>query len=206
MKQLPKQGWGILCSKESMEHPMWVEFISHINKLNGLSIGFEGTDTDSFYGVREDGRGDCSLEWESFGFHAEIITIEQWAEATRCKSVDPVFDPELSFEVSNNNVDWYHPDGYYLAFDDKFKHHVICQNSKYVSYPFVRNVQPFTASMLEVGEYMETEPRLGDTQLIKRISLMNWIEYKTGQGTFGEDLASEIKGRRVDVDLIVREV
>jgi hypothetical protein len=137
------------------------------------------------------------------------ITREQFLyKATRCKSVDPVFDPEKPFEVSNNNVDWYHLDGYYLAFDDNFKHHVICQNSKYVSYPFVRNVQPeFNSTMLLAGQYMRVDdnhyPEYKDEVICRTDE--NHLVWVNGLIVFREGV-TKLKGRRVNVDLIVREV
>jgi hypothetical protein len=183
---------------------MWWNMIYEVSKINGLKSHFRGDDLGYFYGIRESGIGYSSCEWESFGFYSEVITIEQWAEATRGKSA-PEFDPGKPFEVSHDGEHWLKGKNY-IGKHSTGRHAIeVYGDSDIQLVVSIRNTEPFTAAMLKVGEYMVMECAGSyDGHLIKRLSGDVLADLTDNEPINGG--LSYIKGRRVDVDLIVREV
>lgn len=142
------------------------------------------------------------------------LTREQFLfKATRGKGtikesliVQPGFDPKLPFEISANGKHFHKPfDGDYVCFDSKRNVHVLYSESEkeYFETPYIRNIEPFHAGMLEVGEWMEiTESGPNE----------NWVVQKM-QNTYlycpeyaAVIVKDGIKGRRVKVNITTEEI
>jgi hypothetical protein len=151
-------------------------------------------------------------------YHTELTRSEFLYKATRGNGVDPTikeslivqFDPAKPFEVLTVGEEWHkRPDAFYVG-KDQNGNHVLQAGGGYYSYSFVRNTPSFNASMLNVGEYMETETGPdGKRNLLRRMSHELYTDLYDDNGgnivLYPID-ASKIKGRRVDVDLIVKEI
>lgn len=100
---LPENGWAILCTEESMAHPMWMTMIKSIGDTYAPSRSFNGWCLNSLYGINEINFGDCSNGTASFGPEMRLITIDDWCRMTgNVKSepeintsapVSPIYNP-----------------------------------------------------------------------------------------------------------------
>lgn len=80
---LPENGWAILCTEESMAHPMWYVMVKSVSLVSKLrNDKFNGWCIESYYGMKENGTGDCDSTLKNFGKHAKQITIDDWCQMT----------------------------------------------------------------------------------------------------------------------------
>lgn len=222
---LPENGWAILCTEESMAHPMWKTMIGSLNFTIGTHEFLFGDKRNVFYGMDDSGVGSCGIDVLFFGIGATLITIDDWCRMTgnvkseleinTCEQ-EPVFDPSKPFEVSNDGKNWSEcifNQVTYVGVNRSNQHVVEVDKGKdiwvYEDYAHIRNIEPFNAGMLEVGEYMETEAGSdGKRNLLRRISHNEWIDLWNDPGQFylAEEESGRIKGRRVNVEIKAKKV
>lgn len=113
------------------------------------------------------------------------------------------FDPSREFEVSDDGINFHQDNFDFVGFHGTKPVVFHCDDFAYMSYKFIRNIQPFTASMLEVGEYMETN----DGNVYLRLQHVDYMftDINTGKLLYS-DFAHETKGRRVNVEHRVMKV
>jgi hypothetical protein len=120
------------------------------------------------------------------------------------------FDPLKEWEVGNVVNEWYqhYSDWHYVGVGDN-RTHIIQQKGthKFLVFNNIRNIEniEFNASMLEVGEYIETVSDINQARnLIKKIGRELYIDLYHNN-TFHDDIAVNLKGRRVIVEHKVTE-
>lgn len=180
------------------------EGVSDINLFAGWAVE---NDNHALY----DGEWIC-YNGKECGAATNKLTAEEFLRRARNTfqepiHTEPVFDPSKPWEFRAECSKW--ANGFHYIGIDHDGRHVVRDMERTLYFIFsdnIRNTPGFNASMLEVGEYMETIEFAGERQLIKRISQNNWIEYLNGHDSFGRLLAEELKGCKVDVEIKVREL
>lgn len=228
---LPENGWAILCTEESMAHPMWKTMIGSLNFTIGTHEFLFGDKRNVFYGMDDSGFGSCGIDVLCFGIGATLITIDDWCRMTgnvtdltdesdlpdwttdshelmtgRSEPVtnEPAFDPLKPFQVRHTDSDWYNKGKhYYYVGKDRDGRHVIQDNvGVFEAWRQIRNIQQCTADMLEVGEWMEvTQAGPYEGWIIQK--MQNTYLYCPEYAAVIVD--SNLKGRKVQVEVIVKE-
>lgn len=228
MKQLPKY----YAIRRDENDPLWAVYRSWVGKESGTYQGWIDWPYVGFDGNRQNNGFNAKIHHQGFFNPVTIITLADWAEVTGNlpeesdapnfstnftevmtgkSGGEPTpetvqFDPSKPFETYWNGV-WNEPEYFQYIGVNSIGKYVIERLENNVVMCFdktkVRNIQPFNASMLEVGEYMETESGVAtERNLIKCISDSPWtyIDIRHGGGLFYCDIASELVGRRVKVE------
>lgn len=171
----------------------------------------------------------CSTDCDMIGFWADKFTQNDYTELTReqflhkatrgngiptsAENAPVGFDPSLPWETNFDGSSLWIEGMHYIGMDHDGKHVVRNKRSDgktnvICSVEHVRNVQPeFDSTMLLAGQYMRVDdnhyPQYKD-EIICRTD-ENHIVWVSGLTVFREG-TTKLKGRRVDVDLIVIEV
>jgi hypothetical protein len=121
---------------------------------------------------------------------------------------EPVFDSSKPFEVSHPGLEWVQKPEYHYVGVNRYGNHTIQDTAgMFEAWRSIRNTEAFTAAMLKVGEWMETEAgKDGHVNLILKIRDNDYIDLRNHGGIFHDDIAEMCIGRRVDVEIKVKEV
>jgi hypothetical protein len=133
--------------------------------------------------------------------------------STSAENAPVGFDPEKDYKVSfDNGRSWNSTEWHFVGFDlfgDKVVQHIKDRNFQIATN--VEEIKVFAASMLKVGEYMETEEGPdGKRNLLTRVDNADYFidmnNAQNGQFSLSMYDQRQITGRRVNVELIVSEV
>jgi hypothetical protein len=204
---LPENGWAIRATKEAKKHPKWDVMLESINLSN---VHMEN---GTWVGVDID--GDVrNGNWKMVNVPTDIITMDQWCSMTgneitleeQIKWMQPEFNPEKPFEVSDDGITWYPVDtskNHYMGMGRNGNH--VFQEFRdkdivtYDDFKLIRN--SFNASMLKDGEWMIAEGNQDgsgfDGSFFYRYS--DTIIKMDTNSAF--TTALQTKGRRVDVNI-----
>jgi hypothetical protein len=209
--ELP-ESWSIRCTHKDFGTEAWGQMIRTIG-------GHQMPESYTFYGMNG---GTLCGDNDPFGTEIQLSTwvaIQELNNPTLEDEVnaidacrEPEFDPSKEFEVSDDGVNWQKS----FAGNEIIKYHGTNVNGKPIVencigavlyFEYIRNIEPFHAGMLEVGEYMESEPGPdGIRNLIKKISEGVYLDIRNGSSSFYYDIACQIKGRKVIVEHVIKEV
>lgn len=203
--------------KRDENNPLWEEYIEWVisescDPFWGTFeyVGFDGSELDNGF--------NAAHEPKCFYNPVTLIPLWQWKQAidktedmkeTELQSVPaPDFDPNLPFEVSQDGEHW-HTVPHYIGLTSKGKYLVeINDHRAFGTWNHIRNIEPFTAAMLEVGEWMEVEKSEYEScpkgTVVAR-GRNDVREIKTGKEWSNNEMHF-IWGKRVNVNITTEEI